>query len=135
MKEVFVDTGGFYAALNRKDQHHREATILFHHAVEEAWRLLTSNFVVAETHALILTRLGRDLAAAWLRNVPAAVIRISEEDERKARRIIFGYRDKAFSYCDATSFAVMDRLRIRHVMAFDPHFAQYGKFVLVRAQA
>lgn len=135
MKEVFVDTGGFYAALNRKDQHHREATILFNRAVEEAWRLLTSNFVVAETHALILTRPGRDLAAAWLRNVPAAVIRISEQDERKARRIIFGYRDKAFSYCDATSFAVMDRLRIRQVMAFDPHFAQYGKFVLVRAQA
>jgi predicted nucleic acid-binding protein len=57
MTQVFVDTGGFYAALNRKDQHHREATVLFTRAVED----------------------------------------------------------------------------IRQVMAFDPHFTQYGKFALVRA--
>lgn len=133
MTQVFVDTGGFYAALNRKDQYHREATVLFTRAVEEAWQLFTSNFVVAETHALILARLGRDMAAAWLRNVPAVIVRVSEEDEGKARRIIFRYRDKAFSYCDATSFAVLERLPMRQVMAFDPHFTQYGKFVVVRA--
>ncbi|MBI3302347.1 MAG: PIN domain-containing protein [Deltaproteobacteria bacterium] len=134
MKEVFVDTGAFYAALNRKDEHHREAVQLFTRAVEEEWQLFTSNFVVAETHALILTRLGRDLATDWLRDIPAVVERVTEEDESKAKRIIFGYHDKEFSYCDATSFAVMERVRIRQVMAFDPHFTQYGKFVMVRAQ-
>ena len=134
MRQVFVDTGAFYAALNRKDQYHREAAMLFDQAVAEEWRVLTSNFVVAETHALVLTRLGRDLAAEWLRSVPADVIRVTEQDEAKARRIIFGYQDKEFSYCDATSFAMMERLRIRSVMAFDPHFAQYGKFTLVRAE-
>ncbi|MEW6296410.1 MAG: PIN domain-containing protein [Thermodesulfobacteriota bacterium] len=134
MREVFVDTGAFYAALNRRDEHHREAVQLFTRAVEEEWRLVTSNFVVAETHALILTRLGRDLATGWLRNVPAEVVRITAEDEGKAKRIIFGYRDKEFSYCDATSFAVMERMRIRDVMAFDPHFTQYGKFVSARWQ-
>jgi uncharacterized protein len=133
MTQVFVDTGGFYAALNRKDQYHREATVLFTRAVEEAWQLFTSNFVVAETHALILARLGRDMAADWLRNVPAAIVRVSDEDEGKARRIIFRYRDRAFSYCDATSFAVLERLRMRQVMAFDPYFIQYGKFVVVQA--
>jgi predicted nucleic acid-binding protein len=133
MTEVFIDTRAFYAALNRKDEHHQEAMQLFTRAVEEEWQLFTSNFVVAETHALVLTRLGRDLAAEWLRNIPAAVIRVSEEDESKAKRIIFGYRDKEFSYCDASSFAAMERLRIRQVMAFDPHFTQYGKFVVVRA--
>ena len=56
MNEVFVDTGAFYAALNRKDEHHHEAVQLFTRAVEEEWQLVTSNFVVAETHALILTR-------------------------------------------------------------------------------
>jgi len=64
MTQVFVDTGGFYAALNREDQYHREAAVLFTRAVEEAWQLFTSNCVVAETHALILARLGRDIAAA-----------------------------------------------------------------------
>ena len=60
MREVFVDTGAFYAALNRKDAHHQEAVQLFTRAVEEEWQVFTSNFVVAETHALILTRLGRE---------------------------------------------------------------------------
>jgi predicted nucleic acid-binding protein len=133
MKEVFVDTGAFYAALNRKDEHHQEAVQLFTRAVEEEWQLVTSNFVVAETHALILTRLGRALATDWLRDVPAVIERVSEEDESKAKRIIFGYRDKEFSYCDATSFAVMERMRIRDVMAFDPHFTQYSKFVVAQA--
>ena len=52
MRQVFVDTGAFYAALNRKDQYHREAARLFDQAVAEEWRVLTSNFVVAETHAV-----------------------------------------------------------------------------------
>jgi predicted nucleic acid-binding protein len=72
----------------------------------------------------VLTKLGRDLAADRLRDVPAPVIHVTEQDEAKAKQIIFRYLDKEFSYCDTTSFAVIERLRIRHVMTFDPHFAQ-----------
>jgi uncharacterized protein len=132
MRRVFVDTGGFYAALNRKDQHHQEAARILNQVVEEEWRLFTSNFVVAETHGLLLNRLGRDIAAAWLSDIPAAIMRVLGKDEEKAKRIILNYRDKEFSYCDATSFAMMEQLRIRDVIAFDPHFTQYGKFLLVR---
>jgi predicted nucleic acid-binding protein len=128
-----VDTSAFYAALNRKDRFHLDAAALFENAARDEWRLMTSNFVLAETHALMLTRLGQELASAWLQNVPAIVLRISREDEQKAMRIILDYRDKAFSYCDATSFAVIERLRIEGVMAFDRHFRQYGKFELLGA--
>gem|GEM_PF-6379042 len=34
--------------------------------------------------------------------------------------------DKSFSYTDATTFTVMERLRIANVLAFDQHFVQYG---------
>ena len=132
MKVVFVDTGAFYAAINQKDENHSEAAALFRRAIEEEWRLITSSFIVAETHALILTRMGRGLAMAWLRSIPARIVRISKADEEKARGIIFGYRDKSFSYCDASSFALIERLRIKEAMAFDSHFAQYGKFGLLR---
>lgn len=131
MKAVFVDTGGFYAGLNRHDHNHATAVAVFEKAIEEGWRLITSNFVLAETHALMLTRLGRDLASAWLRSMPATIMRVSREDEHKAVRIILGYRDKSFSYCDATSFALIERLRIRSVIAFDIHFRQYGRFELL----
>ena len=32
---------------------------------------------------------------------------------------------------DALSFVVMERLRIREAMAFDRHFREHGKFVIL----
>jgi predicted nucleic acid-binding protein len=52
--------------------------------------------------------------------------RVTAEDEVRARDVLRRYEDKDFSYVDATSFAVMERLRIREAFAFDPHFVQYG---------
>lgn len=132
MKSVFLDTSGFYAALNRKDAAHREARRLFSQAREERWSLFTTNFVVAETHALILIRRGRSHAWRFLQSIYAGsinVVRVEEQDERRARSILERYADKDFSYCDAISFAVMERLGISEVVSFDAHFRQYGKFV------
>lgn len=56
MNRVFVDTGGFYAALNRRDASHRAAARLFRRAQREHWFLFTTNVVLAESHALILAR-------------------------------------------------------------------------------
>ena len=38
-------------------------------------------------------------------------------------------RRNDFSYCDAMSFAVMERLGIVEVVSFDGHFQPYGQFV------
>jgi predicted nucleic acid-binding protein len=132
MKAVFLDTSGFYAALNRRDAAHREARRLFNQAREERWSLFTTNFVVAETHALILIRRGRSHAWRFLQSIYAGntnVIRVEERDERRARNIMERYADKDFSYCDAISFAVMERLGIVEVVSFEVRFRQYGKFV------
>ena len=132
MKSVFIDTSGFYAALSRKDAAHREARRLFREAREERWALFTTNFVIAETHALILIRQGRNRAWIFLQSIYAGstnVVRIEERDEQRARSIIGKYRDKDFSYCDAISFVVMERLGISEAISFDEHFRQYGKFV------
>jgi predicted nucleic acid-binding protein len=47
-------------------------------------------------------------------------------DEEKAKDIIRRYTDKTFSYTDAASFAVMERLGVREAFGLDPHFQQYG---------
>ena len=54
------------------------------------------------------------------------VERVGEDDESKAMAIVGKYVDKTFSYTDATSVAVMERLGLKTVFAFDPHFRQYG---------
>jgi predicted nucleic acid-binding protein len=134
MNRVFVDTSGFYASLNRRDAYHRDAARLFRRAQRERWFLFTTNFVLAESHALVLARMGRDRAWSFLQAIVTGrtnVIRAEEADERRARAIIEHYQDKAFSYCDAVSFAVMERLEIQEAIAFDEHFRQYGQLTIL----
>jgi predicted nucleic acid-binding protein len=134
MNRVFVDTGGFYASLNRRDAFHRDALRLFRRAQSGQWFLFTTNFVLAESHALILARMGRNRAWDFLQAIIIGrtnVIRAEEADEQRARAIIEHYQDKEFSYCDAVSFAVMERLDIQEAIAFDDHFRQYGQFTIL----
>lgn len=58
------------------------------------------------------------------------VTRVSDDDEERAVEIIERYRDKAFSYTDATSFSTMERLRIEAAFSFDRHFQQFGRTTL-----
>jgi predicted nucleic acid-binding protein len=51
---------------------------------------------------------------------------VREADEARAREIIRHLSDKDYSYTDATSFAIMERLHIKEIFSFDQHFAQYG---------
>ena len=61
------------------------------------------------------------------------VIRARAADEERAKQILFQYTDKNFSFADAISFAVMERLTIRLAFTFDRDFAQYG-FTVLTAQ-
>ena len=49
-----------------------------------------------------------------------------ESDERKAIALVRAHKDKTYSLCDAQSFVVMERLRIRDAIAADEDFRQYG---------
>lgn len=128
---VFVDTSAHYASIDKDDKNHYAAKVFLASAEEEHLCLVTSNFVVAETHALILNTpsLGYQSARTFLEKIRASARkpeRITEEDEERAWEIIKTYDDKQFTYIDATSFALMQRLGIRRAFAFDQHFSQYG---------
>jgi len=47
-------------------------------------------------------------------------------DETSAWRIFKTHRDKAYSFTDCTSFALMEKHAIKNAFAYDRHFAQYG---------
>jgi predicted nucleic acid-binding protein len=128
----FVDTSAFYALLDAEDPHHRKSVGLFTQLGHSRTRLLTSNHVLFETYSLILNRLGRRLAHSWLRKFDIHVERATAQDEERAVQIVLRYRDKDFSLVDASSFALMERLGLRMAVAYDPHFRQYGRFVVLR---
>ena len=126
---VFVDSSAYFGLANLHDSTHEDAQAIIARIASERRRLFTSNFVIAETHALFLARLGRALAARFLEEIDRStttIVRISLKDERRAREIIAQYGDKDFSFTDATSFSVMERLGISYAFSFDHHFMQYG---------
>ena len=130
---VFVDTAAWYAIGDASDQYHLMASRIRDRLLMNGIRLVTTNFVIAETHALALRRQGRDQAYVGLRALlRGSVWRVPVEpaDEARAVEIIERYADKAFSYTDATSFAVMGRLGVETAFTFDRHFAQFGVTVL-----
>ncbi len=45
--------------------------------------------------------------------------------------LVRSHRDKTYSLCDALSFAIMERLGITEVIAFDRHFREYGQLTIL----
>ena len=131
MAQVLVDTSAVYALIDRDDAYHRKAVAILRSLPRRGLAPLLTNFIMAECHALLLSRLGAEMARGWVMEQVWPVERVNVQDEDKARAIIRQYTDKTFSYTDATSFAVMERLGISNCFAFDPHFQQYGLTVLI----
>lgn len=128
-RAVFVETAAFAALAIAHDQNSRRANDLFQELAGNRVRLITSNLIVAESYSLILARAGREPAIRTLRSIDRRaedVIRVTAEDEHRARAILQQYQDKSFGLVDAISFAVMERLGITEAFAFDRHFAQFG---------
>lgn len=127
---ILADTSAIYALLDRSDNNHTHAVRIIREIQHRGQEILMTNFTLAECHALLLRKLGTAISREWLQNNVWPVIRVTEADEDMAKMIILGYRDKAFSYTDATTFAVMKRLQIKEAYTFDRHFKQFGLRVL-----
>ena len=128
-----MDSGAYYALADERALEHERAIRVRADLVAQRRQLYTTNFILAETHALILNRRGRDAAARILRGIAeshTAYIRVKWADEQRAIKIISAHDDKDYSFTDATSFAVMERFGITTAFTFDRHFAQYGFAVL-----
>lgn len=124
---LFVDTGAWFAYVNRSDPDHR--------AVRRALdsgegRLVTSNFVFDETVTLCNYRLGHAVArdvGETLRD-PGLVrsIRASARDEGAAWHLFCSRPDKRYSLTDCLSFVMMRRLEIGIAIALDDDFRREG---------
>jgi predicted nucleic acid-binding protein len=130
---LFVDTSAWYAAADRSDTSHRRAKAVL--TVEET--LVTTDHVLVETWVLLRHRLGRSAAERFwtgLRDGAAEIEAVTTADLAVAWAIGESFPDQDFSIVDRTCFAVMQRLGLRRVAAFDEDFAVY-RFGRARRQA
>jgi predicted nucleic acid-binding protein len=126
MARVLVDTSAVYALIDESDANHTAARRGLERMRADKDTPLLTNFILGESHALLLSRLGADVARSWLTRSIWPIERVTPEDEAAAKEIVRKHTDKSYSYVDATSFAVVERLRIRAALAFDRHFRQFG---------
>jgi predicted nucleic acid-binding protein len=98
--------------------------------VRSGIRVVTTNLVVAETHALLLRRVGRESALRFLGEVlrdPLLVETSTPEMERRAvEEWLAPFSDQDFSLVDAVSFVMMKDRQIEDALTLDHHFAAAG---------
>lgn len=123
---ALIDTSAIIAVLNKRDKNHPVALRLVKQGQAKGLMFSLTNFLVGEVYATLLTRVGAYAARKWLVENDIPITRVTSGDEARAREILFKYTDKSFSYVDATSFAVMERLQFDVAFSFDEYFKQYG---------
>lgn len=129
MSEVFVDTGAWFALQVPDDAHHQAAVAVFPSLLETARALVTTDLVVSECYTLLRIRAGFEAAWRFLEGLDRSVrTRVVETGGLFAdtRKVLKRYREHAFSYTDAASFALMARRDMKYAFAFDGHFATAG---------
>ena len=130
-QEIFLDTSGWFAALDFRSPEHSDLSQRYRTLITEAQRFLTTNLVVAEMHALLSRRVGIETGLSFLEQLyrePTHEIRfVTRPMERAAiDRWIRPYADHQFSLTDAVSFEVMQRRGIAVAFAYDRHFEIAG---------
>lgn len=112
------------------DPQHRKALEARRAWLERGGVLVSTDYIMDETLTLVRSRLGLDAAIRWWDAAEASPRLgwewIDPNRAEKARRWMFRWRDKEFSFTDCTSFVVMKERRIRRALTSDHHFKQAG---------
>lgn len=124
---MLLDTSGLLCLYHQSE--------LFHQQAIQAYRAtqvrLTHSYVLAEFVALATARRFPripmlDYLDALMDNPDIELIWIDERFHRDAFALLMARKDKAYSLCDAVSFALMRQKNIFEALTTDKHFEQEG---------
>ena len=124
---VLWDSSAILALLDADDADHARAVAVAHDLASERRPSFITNYIEAETHALLVRKLGRAMAREWLLTGGLTVVPALRAEEQKGKEILAQHTDKDWTLCDAISFAVLDARRVARAFTFDHHFRQYGR--------
>jgi len=128
--ELFVDTSAWYPLVDRGHADHERLAAALRARIEAGVTVVSTNLVLAESHALIMRRIGREVAHSFLssaRAAPNQVVYSSRElEERAEEGWLRRFDDQDVSLTDAVSFAVMVERGIGEALTLDRHFEIAG---------
>lgn len=128
--ELFVDSSAWYTLARSGHPDHARLANALRSRISAGVQIVTSNLIVAESHALIMVRSGVAPALQFLNEVrlpPNLIVTSDLELESQAIGAwITRFGDQEFSLTDAVSFEIMKMRRIQEALTLDHHFAVAG---------
>ena len=125
---IFADTSALYAVLDADDSKHTKAKQFWDKTIRSDDILLCQNYILVETSALVLRRLGMEAVRVFEQDIFPILnlIWVTREIHAAAVSAHLMADRHALSLIDCVSFEVMRRTGLRKVFAFDRHFQDFG---------
>jgi predicted nucleic acid-binding protein len=125
---LFVDTSAFFALLDRDDRNHAKAKKKWMEILEASSGLVTSNYVLVETCALLQSRLGLEAVRGFQEDLlPILKVEfVLPELHRAGMAALLSAGRRGLSLVDCVSFEMMRDLGIKTALTFDVHFKEQG---------
>lgn len=125
---VFVDTSALYALIDSSDSHHARAATALRLLRGEHSQLLTHNYVIVETAAIVQRRLPSAAVRSLIYElVPALDVEwVTAEMHASAASSLTASGRKRPSLVDWVSFHLMRRMNVTTAFAFDRDFESQG---------
>ncbi len=95
--------------------------------------MVVTPFIFAESQAYFcrVPEIRRQVIRDFWENRAVVFEQPSYQDQEQAVNILREHEDKTYSFADAISFTVMQRLGLQEVVTFDRHFSQFGSFTVI----
>ncbi len=125
---TFVDTSGLIALLDGHELRHADCAEAWKALLSEDERLLTTNYVLVESFALVQRRLGLDAVQVLCGDfLPLLrVVWMDQATHQAAVGALLTAARRRLSLVDCASFEIMRRHDVAKAFTLDAHFAEQG---------
>jgi predicted nucleic acid-binding protein len=130
VRAVLADTGPLYALVDPDDGLHGRARDEAGRIAGQGWTVVVAFPILAESHSLVVKRLGNRVARKWLEELAAGADLLNplREDYLAAARRLRRLADQPITLFDALVAVLADQLHCQ-VWTFDQHFDVMGAAV------
>jgi len=126
--KVFIDTSAFLAVFDADDANHGKAKEEWNKILVSQSTLISNNYVLVETFALIQRRFGIKAVIMFQNDIlPVLHIEwVAEPVHNAGVSALLTASKRKLSLVDCVSFETMRNSGIKTVFAFDSHFREQG---------
>ena len=124
---IFFDTSAAMALADMEDDHHHEAVRAMTRLMAEGRALLTHNYILVESAAVLQRRLGLKSALAFLSDSRNFTVHwVTLGDHAEATELLSQRSRRKLSLVDCVSFVVMKKYGVTLALAYDSDFQAEG---------